>query len=99
MTSFSCEIISIKEILEETLIEQFTVQFFQNLFARTDNFTQGLGLTEDQEKYLYEKDTDDEIKIELKEGAVNYLESHRKEVKLQRCNIKMLGSTSIRVIL
>lgn len=81
MTSFPCEVISIKETLEETLIEQFTVEFFQNLFARTNNFTKGLGLTADQEEYLYEKDTDDEIKIELKEGAVNYLESHRKEVK------------------
>ena len=57
--------------------------FFQNLFARTDDFRDGLRLTPDHEEYLYEKDTstaklNDDIKIELNEGVVNYLESHRK---------------------
>ena len=55
--------------------------FFQNLFARADDFVEGLRLTQDHEEYLYEKDTstvNDDIKIELNEGVVNYLESYRK---------------------
>ena len=63
------------------LIEQYNVTFFQNLFA--DDFRDGLRLTSDHEEYLYEKDTstaklNDDIKIELNEGVVNYLESYRK---------------------
>ena len=63
-------------------IEQYTVEFFQKLVGRADNFTKGLGLSDDQEEYLYERDTylPDDIKIDLNERAVNYLESHRKEV-------------------
>ena len=63
-------------------IEQYTVEFFQKLFAGADDFTKGLGLSDDQEEYLYERDTylPDDIKIDLNERAVNYLESHRKEV-------------------
>ena len=64
-------------------IEQYNVTFFQNLIARADDFTESLRLSQDQEEYLFEKDTsnfDDEadIKIELNEGVVNYLESFRK---------------------
>ena len=64
------------------LIEQYTVEFFQSLFAKADDFINGLGLSEDQEEYLYEKDTylHDDIKIDLNERVVNYLESQRKEV-------------------
>ena len=63
-------------------IEQYTVEFFQKLVGRADNFTKGLGLSDDQEEYLYERDTylPDDIKIDLNERVVNYLESHRKEV-------------------
>ena len=57
--------------------------FFQNLIGRSDDFTESLRLTPDQEEYLFEKDTsnideDADIKIELNEGVVNYLESFRK---------------------
>ena len=54
--------------------------FFQNLFARADDFTEGMRLTPDQEEYIYEKDTglNDDITIELNERVVNYLESFRK---------------------
>ena len=64
------------------LIEQYTVEFFQSLFAKADDFINGLGLSEDQKEYLYEKDTylHDDIKIDLNERVVNYLESQRKEV-------------------
>ena len=65
------------------IIEQYNVTFFQNLFARADDFTESLRLNPDQQEYLYEKDTsnfddDADIEIELSEGVVNYLESFRK---------------------
>ena len=57
--------------------------FFENLITRSDDFTQSLRLSQDQQEYLFEKDIskfddDADIKIELNEGVVNYLESFRK---------------------
>ena len=71
------------DINSGNLIEQYNVTFFQNLIARSDDFTESLRLTPDQQEYLFEKDTsnfddDADIKIELNEGVVNYLESFRK---------------------
>ena len=68
--------------INSVTIEQYDVEFFQSLIARADDFTNGLRLSEDQKEYLYEKDTylHDDIKIDLNERVVDYLESHRKEV-------------------
>ena len=68
--------------INSVTIEQYDVEFFQSLIARADDFTNGLRLSEDQKEYLYEKNTylPDDIKIDLNERVVDYLESHRKEV-------------------
>ena len=68
--------------INSVTIEQYDVEFFQSLIARADDFTNGLRLSEDQKEYLYEKKTylPDDIKIDLNERVVDYLESHRKEV-------------------
>ena len=72
------------------IIDQFNVDFYQNLvFAENDDeireeILEGfLGLNGEQLAYLFEKSTDlnEDIKIELSERAIDYLEEQRKEVE------------------
>ena len=80
-------------------IEQYNVTFFEKLITRSDDFTENLRLSQDQQEYLFEKDTskfdeDADIKIELNEGVVNYLESFRKGLISRILKKNMAGVTA-----
>ena len=57
------------------------MNFYQNLVG--GEATKELGLNEDQLAFLFEKSTDlnEDIRIELNDRAIDYLEEQRKEAK------------------
>ena len=63
----------------EKIIDQFNVNFYQNLVAGEAN--KDLVLTEEQKGYLFQKTTDlnEDIKMELTDRVIDYLDEQREE--------------------
>ena len=63
----------------EKIVDQFNVNFYQSLVAGEAD--KGLVLTEEQKGYLFQKSTDlnEDIKMELTDRVIDYLDKQRKE--------------------